>query len=131
MFVGRAFRHDTMALISSGVLTPEGLEPLFPTACFAGITRGSRYLPLLPAQILDGPIAETATDFSEQRSRALVKGLPKFRAEMERANFLPLFRNSRAMFAVATVRPPYRRKMKSVFFIFLDTSMAVVIGSTQ
>ena len=35
MFVGRAFRHDIRALISSGVLTPEGLDSHFSAACSA------------------------------------------------------------------------------------------------
>src|SRR6202158_4998862 len=35
MFVGRAFRHDIRALISSGVLTPEGLDSHFSAACLA------------------------------------------------------------------------------------------------
>ena len=36
MFVGRAFRHDIISLISSGVSTPEGFASHFSAFCESG-----------------------------------------------------------------------------------------------
>src|SRR5882762_6188825 len=41
--VGRAFRHDIMSALSSGVLTPEGLKAHFPATTFSRDIRPAQF----------------------------------------------------------------------------------------
>ena len=78
MFVGRGFSRDVMALVSSGVLTPEGFNCTFSAACKTHATE-KRYDELLIACIpLSGNISTVKPAIRVAESLHAFRGRPAF-----------------------------------------------------